>query len=155
MSKDEAEAEDEVKILIELRSQRNAEIIEKYVSHEPVKLIASHYGLELQSVRLILKNAEVTAKDKLAVKPPPPKAPRALSPIHNQMGADISHRRIFELDWSLKRLALKARISLHKLVDLEQGLYDPTILELTRVGEVLNLSLNKLTILRNYPDVKI
>lgn len=124
---------------------RNKEICEAWLDGASKRDLALQHGIETQTVGKIIKAAGLTSQDRRVT---PRRRSlidrRPISRLHTQLGSTVSYVRHFKLGRSVAEFAQQANMSPHRLVQIENGVYDPRLSELTRLSELIGEPLDKL-----------
>lgn len=114
--------------------------------HPNFSEIGDKYGVTAQMVKLILSDAGIEIKGKRGPKRKIDTDP--ISPLHYQIGRDISEHRFFKLGGRANHTAADLGVSAIRLSMLEAGTYDPPLSELQRLAEKMGVELHDLVRLR-------
>lgn len=125
--------------------QRNEEIARRYYEGESGPSLSSEFNLHESTINKIYHGSPYASLPRLA-KPRTRKMDQklALSPLHNQIGNDLSYYRVMVVNQSLTDFANRVRMSRIRLTELEKGLYDVTLAELHRISEVTGITIEAL-----------
>lgn len=126
--------------------ERNRIICEDWLAGASKRDLANEHGLELQTIRKILRKANLREADR-QVKPARQKGENAtpLSKLHAKVGQRIAYGRVILLDMKLEDFAKKANVSQPRLRGIEAGTYSPSLLELQRISDLIKIPICKLT----------
>lgn len=126
--------------------QRNTRIVESWLDGRSYEDIASEWGIKKNTVYKIVRDSGYTKEDRRVT--PKRKAlhdKKPLSNLHRKVGNEIVFRRTTDLGMSPSDFARQVPISCQRLVEIEQGLTDPSLGELVKLCNHLDIPLDELT----------
>lgn len=127
------------------KRERNKNICEAWISGQTKPSLATEYGLSVEAIKKIIKGAGLRPIDrKEPVREDNTYHRRPLSPSHRKLGVRVSHQRELELHMSVTEFADKAKLSVHRIVQIERGVYDPTMTEIQRISDASGLPISEL-----------
>lgn len=117
-------------------NERDQEIIERYASGSTATDLSRAYALSIPRIRQIVAGVKKERQGREA---------RPISDAHKRLGRKVYDYR-FDNQLTRRYVASKLGWSVSKLYNLEEGLVDPTLLDLqdiatfmkTNIGEMLN-----------------
>jgi DNA-binding transcriptional regulator YiaG len=131
------------------RSYRAAEICAAWISGQSVKEITARFGCAAQTVKKARRAAGLKETDR-KVKPQRKQLwqRKAHSGLHAQLGHDVAtYRQRVKL--SLAAFAAEIGVTMVRLVEIEAGVHDVTVVEVQRLAAVMRRPAHELLMLRN------
>ena len=116
-------------------AERKAKIVQQFVDGTRVPDLARLHGLSTAAVWKIVKGVTRNKRS-----PTRRVTRKPISNLHAQIGFDISHRRVGVMNLGPQEFAAKASLSRQRLLDIEAGIYDPSLSDLTRICPILGTS---------------
>lgn len=115
-------------------AERDQEIIERYIDGATALVLSRSYGLSEPRIRQIVAGVK---KEKRSRQQEP------LSEAHRRLGRRVYDFR-FDNQLTRRFVATKLGWSIAKLVNMEQGLVDPTLLDLQDLASIMKRNLGEL-----------
>jgi transcriptional regulator with XRE-family HTH domain len=116
--------------------ERNAAIIDAWKQGTKAHQLAKQFGLSDCAITQIIRRAGAKRNSdefQPQERQTGLRKPR-LSQIHVRVGQLVSNYRIFEAKISITEMAHRLQMSVRRLSELEQGVYDPGLSELIRIS---------------------
>jgi hypothetical protein len=129
------------------KEERDQQIADLYASGVPASKLARDFSLSVPSIRAIVRAKGVTAANRKKPETPDdqPKQPRkSLSRVHEKLGELLATHRVLELKQTRRECAERLGWTAHKVLAVEHGRYDVTLMDLMDLVQYTKKPLNEL-----------